>query len=131
MTQFLATDNALAVVRGATRSYSLTVTDDDGAAVDLTGARLLCSVKGRRVEQQPVIRKDSQVSSPHPAFTTTPQGARGGQATLNFYPEDTHHLDAGVYVYDLWVLFEDGRRVPVIPDSTLEVLDSITQVPLS
>lgn len=130
MTNYLATDNALAVVRGATQSYTLSVTTEDGAPEDLTGARLLCTVKARRDEEQPVVRKDSQVSSAHPAFTTTPQGLRSGQAALNLYPEDTHTLDPGLYVYDLWVFFGDGRRVPVIPDSTLEVLDSITQVPL-
>lgn len=128
---FLDADNAIAVVRGATRSFALRVANDDGTPVNLTDARILCTVKARKSDEQPVIRKDSQAMGSPPAFTRTGADDRTGVVTLNLYPRDTHNLEPGVYPYDVWVLFGDGRRVPVIPESTLEILDSITRVPLT
>lgn len=129
---YLDTANALQVVRGATRTYDLAISADTPGAVDtgppsdLTGARLLLSVKRERTDPAPLFVKDS--AAPPSGIVIT--DARGGLATVTFAPADTQNLDPGFYLYDLWVVFADASRVPVIPESTLEVLSSITRIPL-
>lgn len=118
--------NALQVVQGASKGFEVTITSDTGVPENLTGARILLSVKGVRIDGVPTVRKDSEAS---PA-TITILDPLAGTLRIDFVPADTHDLDPGLYVYDLWVLFQDGRRVPVIPESTLEVLPTITRIPL-
>lgn len=122
----LSTYYALQVVRGASARYDLTLTAETGRPENLTGARVLLSVKLDVTDENPRVRKDSNTLP----STITIVDALGGVIRVEFVPADTHHLDPGLYRYDLWVIYQDGRRVPVIPDSTLEVLPSITRTPL-
>lgn len=124
---FLDADNALQLRQGESKTFRLTVTNEDDTPVDLTGVRVLLTVKGDARESIPRIRKDSSVVGlPVQAAVTD---ALAGVAEVYFFPNDTKTLDAGVYVFDLWVIFGDGRQVPVIPESTIEVLQSITRLP--
>lgn len=118
--------NALQIVRGSSCRYDLYLTSDTGRPENLTGARVLLSAKLNVTDESPLLRKDSNAVSP----TITVPDPLGGAIRVDFVPADTHALDPGVYHYDLWVIFQDGRRVAVIPDSTLEVLPSITRTPL-
>lgn len=123
---FLDAENSIVVVRGSSASFALTVTDPTtDVPIDLTGARLLLAVKGQEADRAPRIVKDSNTGG-----HWTVASPRSGVAVVNFAPADTHGMNPGAYVFDLWVVFGDGRRVPLIPLSDFHVHDSITRIPL-
>lgn len=122
---FLDADNAIQVIRGATKHYTLTITNDDGTVYDLTGARVLLTVKKNREAEAPTIQKDSAAGVAQVEITAP----RTGVAVVKFAPGDTQTLDIGVYPFDVWVL-KGSDRLPVIPRSTFEVLEALTRIPL-
>lgn len=117
--------NAISLIRGSSKDFNLTVLDDTGHFVDLTGARVVLGVKGHRSDPAPKLVKDS-LQAGHVDFPNP----RAGEAVLHFAPADTYYLDPGPYVFDLWIVFQDGRRVPVIEESTLEVVESVVRLSL-
>jgi len=126
---FLSAENAFGLVRGSTLVLTFKLAEDDGSPVNLTGARAILSVKGKAAaEPLPLVVKDSR-------YTTPPLGceitdARGGVARITFFPKDTHSLAPGTYFFDLWVILADGSRIAAIPESQMELSDSITHIPL-
>jgi hypothetical protein len=124
---FLDADNALQIIRGASKTFTLTVQDSDTEApVDLTGARIVLSVKGLDTDATPKIVKDTQLGATSIEVVGNPLA---GVAAIHFVPGDTWGLAPGEYPFDCWVILADTRRVPVIPQSTLTIQDSITRIP--
>lgn len=118
-------ENAVTVYRGSSKTLKLTVTDSDGDAVDLTGARIVLSAKKDISDRDPVIQKDSQGVGE--VEVTSP---REGKAEIYLIPEDTQNLDACTYVFDVWVVLASGERYPVIRSSELVVESGVTVLPL-
>lgn len=116
--------NAVQIVRGSSKTFELTVLDVDGAAVNLTGARVLMSVKRAVTDARPVIQKDSAVGIAQVAITVP----LAGRAEIYLEPSDTQTLDDREYVFDVWVVLASGKRYPVIAPSVLVVAPSVTVI---
>lgn len=122
---FLDADNAIQVIRGASKTFELTVTHDDGTAYDLTAARVVLTIKLNRDATSPTIQKDSSAGAAQVEIAAP----RTGVAKIKLVPADTQTLDLGLYPFDVWVI-KGGDRLPVIPRSTFEVLEALTRIPL-
>lgn len=127
----LLPENAITIVRGSSKTYELIVTDDgpgaSGKAVDLTGARVVFSVK-RDIddpETAVLIRKDSQTDVTQAEITLP----REGKARIYLVPADTQTFAPAEYVFDVWVFLPNGKRYPVIPPSIFNVTLAVTLVP--
>ncbi len=121
------TENLIEIVRGSSKTIELSVVDLDDKAVDITGARIILSVKRLLNDPVPLIQKSTD--NPVQALITVP---KGGKAEIYLKPADTHNLDPAIdYLYDLWVVQASGDRFVVVPLSTFRVQDSITRVPLT
>lgn len=124
---FLSAENAVDVVRGTSRTLSLTVSDSHGDAVDLTGSRVVFTVKCRASEVDPEIFKDSANGALEVAIT----GPTLGQAEVYIQPADTHNLTVGKYVFDVWVILVSGERHLVVGPGEFNVKQGVTLIPLS
>ena len=122
---FVSHANLISVIRGSSKAFEITVTDDQDEPVDLTGATMYFTVKRDISEPLPTVRKSS--ADPTQILIAAP---RTGVAKLFLVPGDTHGKSIGGYVFDVWVILVDGRRIPVIPPSQFEVEQGVTVVPL-
>jgi len=112
----VGTENEIEIVRGTSKNFELSVCDDAGAFVDLTGARLIATVKCDLREDRISIQKDSQVG-PAEIEIYTQTGDTLGKALIKFAPSDTQNLDPGEYIFDVWVILSSGaRHIVVGPD---------------
>lgn len=116
--------NAFKVIRGSTKSFNMITKDEDGNVLDLTGGRVLFTVKRDIEDPTPLIQKDSRVTGQ--IVITNP---RAGSVAIKLVPADTAKLDPRLYLFDVWVVLADGSRYPVVPPSELEVVQSVTVIP--
>lgn len=114
---------AIDVAQGETKTLELTVTNADGDPVNLTGATVYFTVKASR-DGSALIEKDS--GTPAEAQITD---AANGEAEIYLVASDTSSLDAGSYVYDVWVVLSGGARHQVIDPSTFEITVPVTVIP--
>ena len=115
----------LLVFKGEDKNYTITVVDENGDRVDLTGWTLEFEVKPKAGDADPAsIAKSTGIGITH----LTQSGATLGQATLDFDPADTSGLTAGLYKYDLLAIDGSGNRLVVIPPSTFELRDAVNLV---
>jgi len=114
--------NTVEVTQGASKTLVLTVVDQNGDFVDLTGWKVYLTVRGSLDDQTPLIVKTSadatQIALPDP---------RNGTARIYILPADTANLDRGDYLYDIWVETASGDRVPVVPVSIFRVVQGVTR----
>jgi hypothetical protein len=120
----LDAENAVEVSRGASLTLELSVVDEDDAVQDLTGARVLFTVKlNVQPGLAPLMQKDStditQIELVAP---------RLGMVRIYLGPSDTR-LVPRAYLFDVWVILATGRRYAVIRQAPLRVLPSLTEVP--
>lgn len=114
--------NALQVIRGTSKTLLLTVADSSTAKpVNLTGARVIFTVKRRLEDQNPVIQKTSDYSTQ--VLLTTPTA---GQAEIYLTPSDTQTLEVKDYVFDIWVVLASGKRYAVVPPSVFSLKAGVT-----
>lgn len=125
MGSLLLPENALVIVRGSSRTLELSVTDENNNRADITGARVYFSVKVEPFDERPLFQKSSLDSSQ--AEITTP---REGKAQIYIQPADTQYLDPHEYVFDVWLVFPSGRRIPVIKTSVFSVQPAVSFIPL-
>ena len=118
-------ENAVTIIRGTSKTLELVVTDAEGKAVDMTGARVVMTVKAVITDTNPLIYKSSD--NPAQAAVTVP---REGKAQIYLTPSDTHTLSAKQYVFDVWMVMQNGKRFAVVPPSTFEVKASVTVLTL-
>lgn len=122
---FISPENSVSIIRGASKTFLLSVKDMDGKVVDLTGGRVIFSVKRSVAEINPLIQKTSdnvaQIEITEP---------RAGKARIKFVPSDTLTMDPGEYVFDTWIINATGERFPVIKPSMFIVIPGVTVIPL-
>jgi len=118
-------ENAVTIIRGTSKTLELVVTDADGKVVDLTGAKVVMSVKEFLTDTNPLVQKISDV--PVQAQITLP---REGKARIYLVPADTQTLAAKQYVFDVWVILSGGKRFAVVLPSTFIVQAGVTILPL-
>jgi hypothetical protein len=121
----MSPENYVQVYRGSSATLTLTVGNEDGTAMDLTGCRVLFTVKKTAEDRSPLIQKTSAVPE---QVQVAGRAARMGVATIYLTPPDTAHLEPGKYVFDVWVVLpgEGGARLVAIPPSDFEVVRGIT-----
>lgn len=118
-------ENAITIIRGSSKTLKLTVTDENGAMVNLTGATVYFSVKVAERDPQPLFQKSSL--NPAQAEITVP---REGVALIYLQPSDTQNLDPHEYVFDAWVILANGKRYPVVKPSVFAVQPGVSFIPL-
>lgn len=116
--------NAVQVIRGTSKTFELTVTDESGGVVNLTGSRVIMTVKRELIDRAPVIQKDSAVG-PAQVELSEP---KAGKAKIYFDPSDTQTLDVREYLFDVWVVLASGKRYAVVPPSVLEIVAGVTVI---
>ena len=114
--------NAVTIIRGSSKTFGLTVVDASAAVVNLTGSRVVFSVKRLITDVHPIILKDSAKSAAQVELTEP----KAGKANIYLEPADTQTLNVGEYVFDVWVVLSNGNRHPVIPPSTFAVEAGVT-----
>ncbi len=126
-TNLLQARNGIEVVRGATQTYTVTVTDEAGKIFDLTGSRLVFSVKGDVSDRTVLVLKTTDGVSP--GITYPSSNPRLGVAKVTLLPADTEKLPEGDYVYDFWAQLPTGERYVLVRPSLLRVLPRVTVFP--
>ena len=120
----LLPENSVTVVRGSSKTLTLTVKDSDGGPLDLTGSTIYFTVKKREKDEDALIQKIStdsaQIDIPNPT---------DGIAKITINPADTSSLATGKYKFDVWVVLSGGDRVVVVLPSVFEVVAGVTVIP--
>jgi hypothetical protein len=118
-------ENSIEIVRGASKTLALTITDEAGIAADISGAKVYFSVKHYATDEMPLFQKSSDV--PTQAEITVP---REGKALIYLQPSDTQGMDPVEYTFDVWVVLSNGKRYPVVAPSIFKVKPGVTFIPL-
>lgn len=123
MTDILLPKNGLTLIRGASKTLLLTVTAPTGKPLDLTGAKVVFTIKTRVDDERPILQKTSAVGA-EAAITN----AKGGVAEIYLVPADTKNLQIKQYVFDVWVILPapGNEHFPVILPSVLELTYGVT-----
>ena len=93
--------------------------------VNLTGATIYFSVRKKANSPELLIGKDStnilaiEILSP----------ATDGKAIIHLLSSDTKNMQAGEYVFDVWVVLSSGKNVPVVEISEFLVKEAVTKLP--
>lgn len=95
--------------RGDNRTFEVTVKDDDGNAVNITGASIKFSVKERISDSGYKFQKSSAQAS---EITIT--DAANGVYEVYLVPDDTQTLDIGSYEYDSQLTTSTGKVYTVV-----------------
>lgn len=128
LSSLVSPENTIEIVRGSSRILEVAVTDLDNNAVDITGGRIVMSLK------EDVDDPDSAVlfvKDSTDATEATIVSGPLGTARVFLGPADTHNLEPGrEYVYDIWLVQVSGDRFSVVGPAVFKVLDSVTRIPL-
>ena len=100
--------------QGATFTTTVTVTDANGDAVNLSGYSVAAQ-----------IRK-TFLSSSATAFTATISNASSGEITISLSPTQTTALEAGRFVYDVLITASGGTKTRVV-EGQVTVNPSVTR----
>lgn len=120
--------NAVQMVRGARRQFTITVRDQNNALVDLTGATPYFTV-AKKLDATTTEIDLNGTGDPTQCFLLTQAGATLGQYRVILLPADTNSLKSQLYRYDSWVEFSATDRQPVICDEDFDLKGSVTQFP--
>lgn len=118
------------MTRGETKILEMSVVDETGAAVDLTGGALYLSWRPD-LKSAPVVELDS-VTGLTPAIVMRDQtsSATKGKFRATHTPAVTHDLPLGSYVWDAWYVTALGERYAVVSPSSVTLLQEVTTIPL-
>lgn len=123
-TSMLLPENSISIVRGTSKTLQVSVKQSDGTYFDITGGKLVLTVKSALYEDVPLIQK---------LTTDATQGAltkpREGIAEFYLVPKDTNGLKPQNYVFDVWLVTATGDRYVVIPESILAIAPGVTYLP--
>ena len=100
--------------QGATFTTTVTVTDANGDAVNLSGYSVAAQ-----------IRK-TFLSSTATSFTATISNASSGEITISLTPTQTTALEAGRFVYDVLITASGGTKTRVV-EGQVTVNPSVTR----
>lgn len=122
--------NSLQVYKGEYRDVEVVITQDvveNGevveTAVDLATAVVTFTVRRRASDPDLLIKKTSDVGGGIDINTPTTEGS----AVIHLYSSDTSLLDADVYVFDVWVELDGGKRYPVVEISEFKILEPVSR----
>lgn len=120
----MATENkiTLKLKRGESKTLRLTVTDDSGVAVDLTGARVKMTAVEAATPANVLFTKDSAVGVSEVDITTPLSGI----ADIFIEPSDTSAVTLYSFMYDIWVELASGKRYAVVCPSELYISQTYT-----
>lgn len=122
----LLPENTIEIVKGTNRTLEVVITDLDCEPIDITGGRVVLSVKETIDDEFPLIQLDSLV--PAEGSLTEP---RIGKAQMLVVPANTQNLQTDFeYLYDVWYISATSKRFAVVPPSPWFVRNSITRIPL-
>jgi hypothetical protein len=118
-------ENSLSIIRGTSKTLELQVTDADGKFVDLTGGKVVMTVKAVATDLNPLIQKTTD--NPAQAEITVP---REGKARIYLVPADTQTLAIKQYTFDVWFIMASGKRFAVVQPSVFDVQAGVTLLAL-
>ena len=110
----MASISNIFIDQGATFTTTVTVTDANGDAVNLSGYSVAAQ-----------IRK-TFLSSTSTAFTASISNASAGEITISLTDSQTTSLDAGRYVYDVLITASGGTKTRVV-EGQVTVNPSVTR----
>tara|TARA_Y100001935_G_scaffold172814_1_gene142735 strand:- start:706 stop:1038 length:333 start_codon:yes stop_codon:yes gene_type:complete len=110
----MASISNIFIDQGATFTTTVTVTDANGDAVNLSGYSVAAQ-----------IRK-TFLSSTATAFTATISNASSGEITISLSPTQTTALEAGRFVYDVLITASGGTKTRVV-EGQVTVNPSVTR----
>ena len=110
----MASISNIFIDQGATFTTTVTVTDANGDAVNLSGYSVAAQ-----------IRK-TFLSSTATAFTATISNASSGEITISLTPTQTATLEAGRFVYDVVITASGGTKTRVV-EGQVTVNPSVTR----
>ena len=110
----MASISNIFIDQGATFTTTVTVTDANGDAVNLSGYSVAAK-----------IRK-TFLSSTATAFTATISNASSGEITISLSPTQTTALEAGRFVYDVLITASGGTKTRVV-EGQVTVNPSVTR----
>lgn len=116
----------LRFIRGTSKTYRVTVVDDDGERVDLTGATAHFRVKLTIDDVSAVITKIS--TTPAQITILTQSGTTLGQYDVFIVPGDTSMLAPATYVYDSFVVLASGKRYCVLEPAEFVIERAVTEL---
>jgi len=101
--------------KGDNEDIEITLVDENGDPIDLTGSSITFTVKENVADEEPVIQRkneaaggdDSQIEMTDPA---------NGIFEIHIIPENTSSLTAKGYAYDIQVILSSGKVKTVIKD---------------
>lgn len=110
--------NLTPLFRGDSRDYSLTFTDDNGDAINITGWKVYFTLKKNEWDKdsKAVVKKD----------TTEHEAPGEGHTIISLEPSDTDALEAGDYHYDFQVKKPQGD-ILTVAQGILKILTDITR----
>lgn len=121
----LQPENALAIIKGTSRTYEVQVQDEHCEPVNLTGCTMYFTVKERIDDVAPLFQKSS-LNALEIQFTDP----EGGIARVYVQPADTFNAKVKPYVFDIWLILTTGKRYVIVPPSTFEIQPSVTVLPV-
>ena len=110
----MASISNIFIDQGATFTTTVTVTDANGDAVNLSGYSVAAQ-----------IRK-TFLSSTATSFTATISNASSGEITISLTPTQTTALEAGRFVYDVLITASGGTKTRVV-EGQVTVNPSVTR----
>ena len=110
----MASISNIFIDQGATFTTTVTVTDSNGDAVNLSGYSVAAQ-----------IRK-TFLSSSATAFTASISNASSGEITISLSPTQTAALEAGRFVYDVVITASGGTKTRVV-EGQVTVNPSVTR----
>ena len=125
MASILTTENSIEMYKGTSKTFVLSVVDENNVIVDLTGATIYFTVKDGIGEVNPLVQKKSSNALEIDIFDP-----RGGKAKIYLSPSDTQALALKPRVFDVWVVLSSGKRYVVIPPSDFVLKPPVTVLPV-
>ncbi len=114
------------IIRGVSKTFRLTVTDDASDRVDLTGSTVYFRVKQTIDDATTEIAKSSAI--PAEVTLLAQSGSTLGQADIFLQPGDTSALPVGKHVYDVWLELSSGKRHAVVRPANFRIERAVTEI---
>jgi hypothetical protein len=122
--QMMLPENSISLVRGSSKTVLLTILKPDGCPYDLTGGKLVLTIKEFNCTDIPLLQK--LTSDATQGAITKP---REGIAEFYFRPVDTNGMVPKAYSFDVWLITASGDRYVVVPESSFVVSPGVTYLP--
>lgn len=120
----------LTVIKGASKTFLLTVRDTKRNPIDLTACSVWFTVKNRLSDAGALIAKKNAAAGgvDGQILITVPQlGVTVGQVSIVIDPADTAGLDPEEsYVCDAWVQETNTKRYQVLSNRAFTILPAVT-----